>query len=281
MDAHLSKTRPDTGRSRPSVTDCHFHVFDAHAGVEGARYRPAYAATWPEWKALAAACGVERGVLVQTSFMGSDNAALLGLLAQHPDSLRGVAVMEPGVTAEQLQALHAGGVRGLRLNLVGRSHDIAEWSGGSALWERLEPLGWHVELHTDTGRLPEVLPQLPVGVPVVVDHFARPGAASLHDSTVQALLRRSRRSAVHVKLSAAYRLNGVSAGALARLWLRELGAERLLWGSDWPCTNHEPQADYPALVGALDAWLEDDAAVVAARATNPARLYWGEPTRGG
>jgi predicted TIM-barrel fold metal-dependent hydrolase len=62
------------------------------------------------------------------------------------------------------------------------------------------------------------------------------------------------------------------------LWLGELGLDRLLWGSDWPCTNHEAHADYPALHHALDDWLLDRAAVEAARVDNPNRLYWGSGT---
>ena len=54
----------------------------------------------------------------------------------------------------------------------------------------------------------------------------------------------------------------------------EMGPQRLLWGSDWPCTNHEALADYAALRQALDVWLGDAAAARAALVTNPERLYW-------
>ncbi len=78
---------------------------------------------------------------------------------------------------------------------------------------------------------------------------------------------------MHVKLSGAYRLGGRDPGALARLWLGELGLHSLLWGSDWPCTNHESQADYPALLDALYDWVGDQAAP-AILVDNPTRLYW-------
>jgi predicted TIM-barrel fold metal-dependent hydrolase len=54
----------------------------------------------------------------------------------------------------------------------------------------------------------------------------------------------------------------------------EMGPQRLLWGSDWPCTNHEALADYAALRQALDVWLGDAAAARAALVINPQRLYW-------
>ena len=264
MSPDLSKT----------AVDAHFHVFAAHQAQPGARYTPAYAAPLLAWLGAAQPLGVRRGVLVQTSFMGTDNTALLDTLAQHPDTLRGIAVVASTADLQTLAPLHAGGVRGIRLNLAGVSHNIAAWSAATALWETLLALGWHLELHTDLGQLPGVLAQLPAALPLVIDHMGKPDAVAAHDATVRALADRARQTPVHVKLSGAYRLGGRDAGALARLWLAELGPDRLLWGSDWPCTNHEAQADYAALRHALDAWLGDAAAVQAALVANPDRLYW-------
>ena len=268
MVPDLSKTAVDT----------HFHVFDAHQAQPGARYTPAYAAPLATWQAAARPLGVRRGVLVQTSFLGTDNRLLLSTLAQHPETLRGVAVVAPTANADTLARLHAAGVRGIRLNLSGISHHIPEWSAATALWDALAALGWHLELHTDIGRLPGVLAQLPAALPLVIDHLGKPETMAAGDATVRALATRARQAPVHVKLSGAYRLGGLDAGALARLWLGELGLDRLLWGSDWPCTNHEAHADYPALHHALDDWLLDRAAVEAARVDNPNRLYWGSGT---
>jgi predicted TIM-barrel fold metal-dependent hydrolase len=269
MIPDLSKTAVDT----------HFHVFAAHQAQPGARYTPAYAAPLSAWAAVALPLGVRRGVLVQTSFMGTDNSLLLDTLAQHPDTLRGIAVVAPGADLQALRPLHAAGVRGIRLNLAGVSHDMAAWSAATPLWDALLALGWHLDLHTDTGRLPEVLAQLPAALPLVIDHMGKPGAVAAGDATVRALAARSRQTPVHVKLSGAYRLDGRDASALARLWLGELGPDRLLWGSDWPCTNHEAQADYAALRHALDGWLDDAVAANAALVTNPDRLYWRQETR--
>jgi predicted TIM-barrel fold metal-dependent hydrolase len=258
----------------PAV-DCHFHVFAANDGVAGARYRPTYDAPLVAWQALATASGIARGVLVQTSFMGTDNRALLQTLAQAPSRLRGIAVLDPASGAAQVDALHAQGVRGLRLNLVGQDHDVSAWvAAGHALWDAMQRLGWHLQVHSDVGLLPGVLRQLPAGLPLVLDHFARPAAASAHDATVRAVAARVAQAPVHIKLSAAYRLGGLDRAVLARLWLAELGADRLLWGSDWPCTNHESHADYPALSGALDTWLGEETLARQVRVDNPAQLYW-------
>ena len=75
-----------------------------------------------------------------------------------------------------------------------------------------------------------------------------------------------------MKLSSAYRLEGRNAQSLARLWLSELGADRLLWGSDWPCTNHEKEANYPQLLLALHDWVGGPAQR-RAQVDNPGKLY--------
>ncbi len=302
MDSQKSKNfKPQVhGASLPAIAaqpvvsgvDSHFHVFEAGQSLVGARYTPPYAAPLQAWQAAAGPVGIQHGVLVQTSFMGTDNRLLLAQLAQHPDTLRGVAVVPPTATLATLAPLQAQGVRGIRLNLAGQSHDMSTWASATRLWDALLQLGWHVELHTDAGALPDVMAALPLALPLVIDHFGKPAQASLQDATVAALRQRSRQDAaagaaprtskvpnLHIKLSAAYRLAlGVKPQALARLWLDELGPQALLWGSDWPCTNHEAQADYPALHASLDDWLGHAPGVVeAVRSCNAMRLYWNLP----
>lgn len=266
----------DSMASKFPWVDSHFHVFAAGQGHRGARYVPGYDATFEAWSAAAKAAGVYRGVLVQPSFLGTDNTRLCAELDAHPDHLRGVAVISSQWSAERLRELHDRGVRGIRLNLAGVSHDVSAWAAAHALWDALLQLGWHVELHTDVGALPGVLVHLPAAAPVVLDHMAKPAAASAMDATIVALRERAGIAPVHVKLSGAYRLHGRDAGAVARVLHGELGESRLLWGSDWPCTNHEDQADYPRLLGALEAWVGAEAAA-SALGRNPARLYWNEP----
>jgi predicted TIM-barrel fold metal-dependent hydrolase len=252
--------------------DTHFHVFHAGEAVAGARYVPHYNATLSDWMAKAGAVGVQRGVWVQPSFLGVDNRLMLQALEAHPDRLRGVAVVAADTAVDALHALNANGVRGLRLNLAGISHDIPEWTRAEVLWQTLHEMGWHIEVHTDSGGLPQVLTQLPSDLPLVVDHMAKPEQAHASDASIRALTQRAAKTPTYVKLSGAYRLAGVDAAVLARLWLDTLGVHALLWGSDWPCTNHEHLADYDTLLSALPTWvgtqhLED----VLVR--NPERLY--------
>jgi predicted TIM-barrel fold metal-dependent hydrolase len=252
--------------------DSHFHVFHAGAATEGARYVPPYTAALEDWQSAAHRVGVTRGVWVQPSFLGVDNRLMLQALEAHPHVLRGVAVVAPDTPPETLMAMHASGVRGLRLNLAGISHVIPQWTRADRVWQTLHDLGWHLEVHTDQGALPQVLAQLPADLPLVVDHMAKPNEANPRDATVQALVHRAQQVPTHIKLSGAYRLGGVEATSLARVWLHELGVHALLWGSDWPCTNHEHLANYEALFAVLDAWVGAQH-VDQVLNENPERLY--------
>lgn len=255
--------------------DTHFHVFNAGVAVAGARYVPSYSALLTDWMRQAQSVGVSRGVWVQPSFLGTDNTLMLNALKSHPDMLRGVAVIRPDVGVDALQEMHESGVRGIRLNLAGVSHEIPEWTRANKVWRSMHDLGWHLEVHTDQGRLPQVLAQLPSDMPLVVDHMAKPQKASAEDLSIVALARRAKITTTHVKLSGAYRLGQVNAATAAWVLMNELGPSALLWGSDWPCTNHEQFADFEKLMSDALEWmsagLEEQVMVV-----NPLRLYWGE-----
>ena len=62
--------------------------------------------------------GVARAVIVQASCHGTDNAAMLDCIASDPARYRGVAIVDDSFTDKDFDALHAGGVRGVRFNFV-------------------------------------------------------------------------------------------------------------------------------------------------------------------
>lgn len=256
--------------------DTHAHVFSATApAVAGARYRPSYAARLAAWRALWRPAGITHGVLVQPSFFGTNNAEMLATIASDPTRLRGVAVVKADATDAELAKLDAGGVRGIRLNSRGVS-DVSiyaqpEWR---SLFDRIHARGWHVEMFTDAGALPrmaDVFAGFPVAL--VLDHFGSPGeTAAAIDDTFAAAAALAQQRALWVKLSAPYRLGGADPAALARRWRELVGPGRLVWGSDWPWTQHERGKDYLRLRESLDRWV-GSAAVPAILWDNAARLY--------
>ncbi len=267
----------------PPACDCHFHVFNARENAAGARYIPNYAALLADWQAQSSPLNILRGVVVQPSFLGADNSLLLTTLAHRPHQLRGVAVITESATYAELKHLYLCGVRGIRLNLIGAADDVqairelpATW------WSALIAAGLHLELHSDVGRIAVLLPLVPQDVIVVLDHFAKPLAALHADETVRAVCARQKAGTeTYITLSGSYRLSRCDTASskkfskdLAALWVTVVGPHHLLWGSDWPCTNYESEANYLRLRDALDQWLPDAEERLAALHTNPARLYW-------
>ncbi|HUG23485.1 amidohydrolase family protein [Piscinibacter sp.] len=256
-----------TPRLQGHVTDCHFHVFpQGIAPVAAARYAPGYGAPLEQWRRGAQSHGVTRGVLVQPSFLGSDNSFLLEMLRTAAGRLLGVAVVAPDIERAELEAMHGLGVRGVRLNLVGTRHRIL--AASQKLFAHIQSLYWHVELHTEPGRLLSVLQQLPSDLTLVLDHFGRPA-----DSGELDLIVRGRQDRLFVKLSAPYRLHGLTPQALARRWSGLLGPDKLLWGSDWPCTAHEDRQQAAQDPAVLHDWLGDPNLASAVLGRNPDLLY--------
>ncbi|WP_434604700.1 amidohydrolase family protein [Pseudomonas sp. Z4-7] len=228
--------------------DCHAHVFSRELELAAVRrYTPDYDATLAQYLDHLQTHGLSHGVLVQPSFLGTDNRYLLAALEQAPEQLRGVVVVEPDISRVELEEMARLGVVGVRLNLMGTaSPDFRE-----TLWKdflgHLAELDWHVELHAPVAHLPGLIRQLmPFGVRLVVDHFGRPDARSgLDQPGYPELMTLGASGQVWMKVSGIYRLAGTEqqnlAFARSALGLLEqsFGAHRLVWGSDWPHTQHE------------------------------------------
>ena len=274
----------ETDLSSPTpgaAVDTHAHVF--HQGLALAntrRHTPDYDATLAEYLGLLDAHGMSHGVLVQPSFLGTDNSHLVEALRAAPTRLRGVAVVALDAAESELQALASAGVVGVRLNLFGLDTPDLRTPAWQALLARINALGWHVEVHIQASRLDGVMPALlATGCRVVVDHFGRPDPAlGVSDAGFQYLLRQADSGRVWVKLAAPYRNWAAQAcaasGCLATQQLLDAYTpERLMWGSDWPHTEHRHLASYTAATQWLDAWIDDPAQRRAILADTPLRLF--------
>lgn len=253
--------------------DAHAHVF--HRGLmvaPGARYRPDYDAPLDAYLAVLDAHDVACGVLVQPSFLGTDNTYLLACLAEARGRLRGVVVVDPDISLKSLEVLDVGGVVGVRFNLIGRSTAEIQTPMTEELLRRVASLGWHVEVHAEGLQLVAALAALEsfCGA-IVVDHLGRPDPRrGVNCPGFQALLERSDDERLHVKLSAPYRLGSLDLRDATQRLVQALGPDRLVWGSDWPWTQHEAGQGYDLLA---PSFFGLDAGTAAALDATALRLF--------
>ncbi len=112
-------------------------------------------------------------VLVQPSFYRTDNSCMLDAMAHIEDS-RGVAVLPPQVTDDELDDLDDQGVRGLRVNIatLGLGPIDAMRRDIEAAARLCERHGWHVQIFVPPEAIEPLTPTL-LALPVatVIDHF--------------------------------------------------------------------------------------------------------------
>ena len=248
--AVIGTTRKAASEGTMPAIDSHAHVF--HRGLRlapGRRYAPGYDAPLELYLQQLDRNGMTNGVLVQPSFLGTDNSYLVDSLKTAGGRLRGIAVVDPKVSSDELGALDRAGVVGIRLNLVGQPlPDLAapEWK---ALLASVKSMGWQVEVQRNASDLAMLVPQLlDHGVTVVLDHYVLPDPKlGVADSGFQSVRRLGASRRVWVKISAPYR-NGAAGESFAKeaypLLREAYGLDRLLWGSDWPHTQFESTESY-------------------------------------
>jgi predicted TIM-barrel fold metal-dependent hydrolase len=236
-----------------------------------------------DYRRVATALRLAHAVIVQPSFYGTDNRCTRDAVLASNGQWRGVAVVEPAVSENQLAELDAAGFRGVRINLLfkgGLAMDALE-----KIAARIQPLGWHVQLLVDGRDLPELAPRLRrLPAPFVVDHMGHmPASLGVQHPGFQMLLELAREGG-WVKLSGAYRISAqpypykdVTPIAQA---LVEAAPSRMVWGSDWP----HPAISVPMprdgdLLDLLPVWIPDAETRRRVLVENPRVLYGAAAVR--
>ena len=268
----------------PGATDTHFHIFGPMAQYSFSQkriYTPPDALL-ADWQRLANALGVERGVIVQPSVYGTDNAVTLANLKTMNGKWRAVVVVEDSITDNELEAMHALGVRGIRFNVV----DVATEKGVLPMHrvrrmaERIASLGWHVQFLMHVDEYPD-LEKMFDGFPtdIVIDHFGYMKAAKgVTHPGFQAFLRLMKGGRCWCKFTGAYRISAhdMPYPDVTPLAHAIIGANpnRVVWGSDWPHPKHEgAMPNDGVMCERLLEWIPDAALRNRVLAENPARLY--------
>ena len=278
-------TRAPAVKLPPGATDCHAHICgpaSRYAYYAARIYTPADALL-PDYRHMLAQLGVERAVLVQPSVYGTDNSAMLDAMGAAGTRFRGVAVVDDGIAASELQRMHDAGVRGVRVNIV----DVKDRKPGTLplaeltrLATKVKSLGWHMEflLHVDEfPNLDRLLADFPVDT--VYGHLGYMKTdRGTGDAGFQALLRMMKAGRAWVKLTGPYR---ISAEPLPHADTNEYAhallaaaPSQVVWGSDWPHVMVKtPMPNDGDLCDLLTAWVPDETLRGRVLVDNPARLY--------
>ena len=188
------------------------------------------------------------------------------------------------MTDDELEALHAGGVRGVRFNFVRHLGGAPDPAYFDRTVQRVMALGWHVELHFDAediGTYRELLHRMPV--PYVIDHMGRVKAGGgLDQPPLRMLLELLRDDRAWIKVSGGERVSSSGkrpfhdAIPIARA-IVEAAPDRVLWGTDWPHPNVPSEMpDDGELVDLFAAFCTDDELRRKVLVDNPTRLYWAD-----
>lgn len=223
------------------LVDTHVHVFRRSMPLmPDPRHSPTYEFTAEQLEATLDEHGVKFCVIAAASPWGDVNDYVVQSLRGRP-LWRGTAILEPTTSRHELEQLARAGMVGVRLPFISLQAlpDLESWDWRRFLY-RLADLDWHVHLHLDGPRIPQVLPQLErSGVKIVIDHIGRPDPVLREKCAgFESVVRSVEKGRTWVKLSGGYRL-GPHAAALARELTRQVGFERMLWASDCPFVGVE------------------------------------------
>ncbi|CAN5118174.1 amidohydrolase family protein [soil metagenome] len=267
-------------------TDCHCHVYDdpvRYPLVEPRSYTPALA-PMPAYRAMCDAIGITRTVQVSASVYGFDNSLTLDAIREFGiDRARGVAGIAPDTADAELDRLHAGGIRGVRLSTHVKGYGGTELV--DVIGRRIRRFGWHVQLHVaQIDELVALAPLLHESTGALVfDHLGcvrgRDGVGSPGFQAMLGLLRE--RDDCWVKLSSWYRRSSSGPPSYADMKplaqaLVEARPDRVVFGTNWPHPNLFDVAEVPDdgnLVDVFHDWVPDDDLRERILIGNPARLY--------
>ncbi len=265
----------------PDACDGHCHVFGPATRFPYApnrSYTPEDAGR-ERLAALHKHLGFARAIIVQASCHGTDNSAMLDALAHSNGAWRGVAMVRPDESEKELERLHAGGVRGARINFVAHLGGAPDMAAVQAVIDRITPFGWHLQLHLDAQDIRQYRSFLDgLKIPFIIDHMGRPEAKlGVKQDAFMQMLDLIRNPLAWTKVSGPERISSMGKPFHdAEPFVRELIAaapERILWGTDFPHPNVRIMPNDGELVDLFAKFCDDEAMRRKILVENPARLY--------
>ena len=226
--------------------------------------------------------GFERNVIVQASCHGTDNAALIDALLSAGDLARGVAVVSPDITHQELTQMHHAGIRAVRFNFVKRLVDSTPREVFLGIADKIRQYGWHIVVYFEAPDLQDLIPfLLQLDHTIVIDHMGRPDITKGVDhADFQRFVKLlGDNQNFYTKVSCPERLTQQAPDysdvePYART-LVERFPQQVLWGTDWPHPNMKSHApDDGQLVDVIPKIAPGETLQQALLVDNPMRLYW-------
>ena len=270
--------------------DCHNHVFDParFPYQEGNFYLPAgqELGTPAQFLNVLDTYGVRHALLVEpNSGYDSDNRCLLDTLARSKGRLKGIAVLGIDGSRGELADLKAQGIVGIAFNpaLFG----VDYYAGAGRLLELLGELDMFAQIQVQGDQLVALRPMLEAsGVRLLFDHCGRPEvAAGPGQPGFASLLELGRRGNAWIKLSGYMKFSRESypyadTWPFIRALVDAFGADRCLWGSDWPFLRAPERIDYGPLLALFARLFPEDGVRRRILWENPAVLFGFAATPG-
>lgn len=276
------------GLSLPEMAcDAHCHVFGPKAEFpyhENSTYEPPDAGKMT-LKALHDFLGFSRAVIVQASCHGPDNRAMLDAIKWRGDQFwRGVCIANKSFTEKDFEALHEGGVRGVRFNFVKHLGGAPDLEGMKMVLEMVKVFNWHLVIHVNAE---DIIKYEDFFKPfkdlvIIVDHMGRvPTNLGVDQPAFKILLDFMQRDNWWVKISGAERISTggppfYDAVPYAQKLIKT-APDRILWGTDFPHPNikeHMPNDGH--LVDLLGLFCDEESLLKKILVDNPNRLYWND-----
>src|SRR5688572_9455367 len=247
--------------------------------VDRPRHRPTYDFTVEEYVATMDKHGVRYGVIAAASPWGDYNDYTLDSIRGNA-RLRGTVIVRPTVERYILDLMKKDGIVGVRLPFIGLSSppDLTSFEYRRLL-KRIADLDWHVHLHIEGERLPEVLPLLlDCGVKIVIDHLGRVARRDCPDGAgFRAMVSAVAGGRTWIKASGPHRV--ADATGVLRLLADEIGPDRLVWASDCPFVGEESRITYQQTIDWLKDSLPDPAIQRKVMSENAIALYGFDDAR--
>lgn len=261
-----------------NACNAHLHIIDPAFPNDGKA--AAQEGTVETYQKLAAKLHLPRAVFVQAKPFACDNTCLLDAIARFgPKNARGIAVADDTITNTQLQALHDGGVRGLRFSVWNPQNAVVSFDNCLPLSHRVKDIGWNIQLHMSASQIAQKADIIrKLDCKVVFDHMGRlDPALGIRDPAYTLLLEMIDGGNTWVKLCGPYLNTRVGepwddAADVAKA-IAAYAPERVVWGSDFPHVTEKVKPSECVLANLIPVWIPSEHARRLALVDNPSALY--------